>query len=239
MENLLFAASRLSIISLISAKEIDDEWERTSLAYFRDNKEILKYDFYFDGSRYMIHLPAFESLYMVSLSGYQSLRLSGVFSPLTSHYIKQNLIALLPGDISSLTISVTGESKFTFTQDSAGIYECFDHIQQTIIPLELLNDHKVHLLLSYFSDIRYEESNNNISASSLRANSEDKMLARIEVISSLGESYSMEVYPFLNEESGTPEIFRALVIFNNQPTVLIINYIYLDVLMRDLESYIL
>ena len=42
VENLLFAASRLSIISLLSAEEINEDWECRSINYFSDNKEILK-----------------------------------------------------------------------------------------------------------------------------------------------------------------------------------------------------
>jgi len=33
-------------------------------------------------------------------------------------------------------------------------------------------------------------------------------------------------------------MFRALVLYNNEPEPLVVNYIYLDVLMRGLSHYI-
>ena len=239
VENLLFAAGRLSIISLLSFDERDELWTRTTVSYFHGNKEILTYDFYFDGKNYMIHQSGSKSLYVIRLSGFEAIRLSGVFSPVQNHYYKLNLIALLPGEIAELHINIPGKSAYTINQDAAGNYVCFNDLLQAEVPPSSIDDPKVRHLLSYFSDIRYEEIYDKLNASSLRTEMRDKMLAQIEVRSRAGDSHTMAVYPFPDAGGGDPDLFRALVIYNEQSTVLVINYIYLDVLMRDLKSYLL
>ena len=45
------------------------------------------------------------------------------------------------------------------------------------------------------------------------------------------------VFPYREKPDAEAHMFKALVIYNNKPEALVVNYIYLDVLMRDLSHY--
>ena len=62
-------------------------------------------------------------------------------------------------------------------------------------------------------------------------------MARIHVESYNGEKHTLQVFPYHETAEAEPHMFQALVIHNNDPEVLVVNYIYLDVLMRDLSHY--
>ena len=51
------------------------------------------------------------------------------------------------------------------------------------------------------------------------------------------EKHTLQMYPYYEKAGAESHMFRALVIHNNEPEVLLVNYIYLDVLMRDLSHY--
>jgi hypothetical protein len=58
------------------------------------------------------------------------------------------------------------------------------------------------------------------------------------VLSFSGEDHSLKVYPYFESPGEEPHLFKALVVYNQEPEALLINYIYLDVLMRGLPHYI-
>jgi hypothetical protein len=66
---------------------------------------------------------------------------------------------------------------------------------------------------------------------------EQGRMARLHVESFRGEKHTLEVYPYFPSPGDQPDMFRALVLYNDEPEALVVNYIYLDVLMRDLSHY--
>jgi len=237
VENILFAAGHLSVRSILSAESISSEWEGVSVIFMRDERELLKYNLYFNEGRHLLHLPGSEKFYLVSIPGYETIPLEKVFSPVTSHYHEQHLVGLLPGEISLLEVYLPAESHFMIRQDSKGTYECHDLEAGRRIPADSLDDRAIRLLLSYFAGIRYEQVYDEMDAASLRGDRGNGMMAKLVVMSFQGERYTLEVYPLPEGPGDRPDMFRALVIYNDRPDVLIVNYIYLDVLMRGLEHY--
>jgi hypothetical protein len=63
------------------------------------------------------------------------------------------------------------------------------------------------------------------------------MRASLHVASFDGETHTLKVYPYFPSPGPEPDMFRALVLHNEDPEALVVNYIYLDVLMRDLSHY--
>jgi len=93
------------------------------------------------------------------------------------------------------------------------------------------------LLFSYFTSIRFEQSSG-ISAGSLSRGVENgRKMATIGVESFSGESYSLQVFSYFEKPGSEPHLFKALVLYNDQEEAMIVNYIYLDVLMRGLSHY--
>jgi len=238
VENVLFAAGHLSLRSVLSAESISSEWERVSVLFMRDERELLKYNLYFNDGRHILHLPGSDNFYLVSIPGYETIPLEKVFSPVTNHYHEKHLVGLLPGEISLLEVYIPAGSHFMIRQDSTGTYECHDLEAGRRIPADSVNDHTIRLLLSYFAGIRYEKVYDEMNAAALRADLGDRMMAKLVVMPFQGEQYTLEVYPLPAGPEGDPDMFRALVIYNDRPDVLIVNYIYLDVLMRGLEHYV-
>ena len=62
-------------------------------------------------------------------------------------------------------------------------------------------------------------------------------IARLLVVSHQGEEHTLQIFPFREKSADVAHLFKALVFYNNDPGALIVNYIYLDVLMRDLPHY--
>ncbi|MBN2699304.1 MAG: hypothetical protein JXR52_10810 [Bacteroidales bacterium] len=237
VENILFAAGRLQVTSVLSGEQVSEQWNRVSVRFMHDHQELLEYDLYFDGERQMLAHTGSGKLFMVTIPGYGAIRLDRVFVPVPNHYHLRNLIGLLPGEIALLEVEIPGKSHFVLEQDSTGDYECVDMMNNRMVASDSLNDHSIRLLLSYFADIRYERILEETDAATLRMNQEGLLMARLRIGSMEGETHRLEIYPWNRNPDGTADMFRALVIHNGGPGVLVVNYIYLDVLMRELENY--
>jgi hypothetical protein len=104
------------------------------------------------------------------------------------------------------------------------------------LPVEV-DELSVRLLFSYFTHIRYEKRLEKASELSLASLAPERKLARLEVESATGERHVMEVFSMPGENGRESHMHRALVLHNEDPDPLIINYLYLDVLMRPLQRY--
>jgi hypothetical protein len=241
VENLLFAASRLQISSVLSS----GAWEEAAaeagparkISWYKGRSELLSYVFYSASGKYMLSPPNSDKAYYVSVSGYPELDLDRVFSSASNHYREHLLIDLLPKEISDIRIQLPGES-FRFLQDSAGNISLEtpgeNDQSREVESLDLA----VRLLFSYFTSIRYEKKSG-ISADSLIASGKGSMpMATLQVASFSGEDHRLRVYPFFESPGEEAHLFKALVIYNQEPEALLINYIYLDVLMRGLSHYV-
>ena len=65
----------------------------------------------------------------------------------------------------------------------------------------------------------------------------NEYLATIVVTSLASEQHSLKVFSYRAYPGDEAHLFRALVLYNEEQDALIVNYIYLDVLMRGLSHY--
>ncbi|RLD25345.1 MAG: hypothetical protein DRI70_07270, partial [Bacteroidetes bacterium] len=65
-----------------------------------------------------------------------------------------------------------------------------------------------------------------------------RWLADISLESNEGEKHSLQVYSLPGENGEKEHMFLALVIHNGSSEPLLVNYIYLDVIMRALPAYL-
>ena len=107
----------------------------------------------------------------------------------------------------------------------------------TILAREAIDDLSVRLLLSYFATVRYEEPAGELRAGRVREEQQDRWLASLKVVSRQGVQHTLEVYSLPGEKGTGDHLFRALVLHNDDTVPLVVNYIYLDVLMRNPAHY--
>ena len=93
------------------------------------------------------------------------------------------------------------------------------------------------MLFTYFTAIRYEYKAGALQDLPGGEEMEERWMASLYVESVEGEKHSMQVYSLPGENGEEEDMFRALMIHNNSPEALVVKYIYLDVLMRDLSAY--
>jgi hypothetical protein len=235
--NLLFAAGRIQINSILTGPPDLEGKTICRVRFFKGDRPVLQYAFISDGKQFLIRPLGSERAYYVSLSGYGGLDLGRVFSSAANHYREHTLIDLLPSEISLIEVDLRGSEPYRFEQDTRGDIRCLLPERDSIIPPGRLNELSIRLLFSYFTDIRYERRSG-IPVSRLTGpGAESPPLARLLVVSREGEKYLLLVFPYYGEGGKQADMFRALVAYNDRPEALIVNYIYLDVLMRELSRY--
>ncbi len=229
VENLLIAAERLEIRSIISADSESGDKSSRTITYYRGDKILLTYVLQARQGKYILTSPGSKNSYFVSVSGYPGLNLEKVFSSAPNHYREHLLIDLLPSEISIIEIELDDGENFRFEQDLEG-----NITLSAGEPDELA----VRLLFSYFTSIVYEDKSGIIASSLFQADSSPQAMAHLRVESYGGEKHSLQVFPYVENQGEQPHMFKALVFYNDKPEALIVNYIYLDVLMYDLSHYV-
>lgn len=240
--NLLIAASRLRISSIVSTSNNADKAaepaETRRISWYKGKRVLLSFDFAVVSGKYLVSPPNSERSYYVSVSAYPDLKLEKVFSSTSNHYREHLLIDLLPSEISSIEIEIPSDQLFGFVQDAEGSIRIETDQASGSPPDEMLNELAIRLLFSYFTSIRFEEKSG-IAADSLSGpGSEFSPMATIGVSSFSGENHILRIYPYYESLGEKPHLFKALVVHNQESEALVVKYIYLDVLMRGMSHYL-
>ncbi|MCK5066778.1 MAG: hypothetical protein KAR16_05045 [Bacteroidales bacterium] len=241
VENLLIAASRLQISSIVTMGGEEglatEHGETRRITWFKGDRALLTYGFTAVSERFLVIPPRSDRAYYVTVSGYPDLNLDKVFSSTSDHYREHLLIDLLPSEISRIEIELSSGEAFHFSQDSEGNIRMEADNEYTILPEEGPDEQAIRLLFSYFTSIRFEKRAG-IPADSLSGSGlSGTPMATLHVVSFSGEDHTLRVYPYLELPGDEPHLFRALVLYNQEQEALFVNYIYLDVLMRGLTHY--
>ena len=241
VENLLITASRLEVGSILAYEEfkesVDSQEDSREITFFKGDKLMLAYGLKTMSGKFLLHPIPSERAYYVALPGYPDLDLDRVFSATPDHYREHLLIDLRPSDISSIEIDLASGEAFRFSQDIEGLITCDPLNDSTILPDGAPNELSTKLLFSSFTSIRYEQRAGIPADSLLAADTISKKMATIGVTSFSGEHYSLQVFSHHAFPGFKPDLFKALVLYNDEQDALFVNYIYLDVLMRGLSHY--
>ncbi|MCP4312580.1 MAG: hypothetical protein GY790_15060 [Bacteroidetes bacterium] len=238
VENILFAAQRLQVDAVHTHLA---EWNTGSVrkvSFMSRGKTVLQYETVGREGRFLLRFPGSESSFTVSLPGYPELDLNRVFSASGNHFREHMLIDLLPSEIRLIEVEKRGDSPFRFSMDETGNIGCELPRSDSLVPMELLDEVSVRLLFTYFTSIRFEGTAADMDVDMDEDEMKERWLATLYVESDEGEKHSLKVCSIPGEDGEKEHIFRALVTHNNSPEPLVINYIYLDVLMRGLSAYI-
>ena len=237
VENLLFAAEKLQINSILAEGDGPASGTGRVIRFFAGNHEVLAYEMFSQGEQFLLRPAGSGRSYYVSVTGYTGLDLGQVFSASANHYRKHILIDLLPSEIASIQIERPEGEAFEFRQDQEGNIACIALNDQTSLPEREPEELAVRLLFSYFTSIRYEERSG-IMREELESEREKyPQLGLIQVAATSGLRHTLQIFPSYPAGGSYPDMFRALVLFDQEPEALVVKYIYLDVLMRGLSHY--
>ena len=164
----------------------------------------------------------------------KDLPLEKVFSANRDHYRKHLLVSLLPSEVRSVTVIPHSGTSFHVEQDSLYNIEIVDLTGMRDVT-DCINERKVRMLFSYFNAIRYDKvvSDKDIEPGTIT----DAPYATVEVTSFDDREWKFEVYQWIKKGSEEPDLFESLVIVNDTQPYRSVNYYYLDLVMRGLESY--
>ena len=234
LENLLFAAARLRMIGVIPVSAIIGGGELTEFIFQGKRKMLANFYFGTTGHGDAVFQPGAETGYGVEMPGFEDLPLEKVFSSNRDHYRKHLLVSLLPSEVRSVTVIPRSGTSFHAVQDSLYDMEVVDLSGMRNVT-DHVDEHKVRMLFSYFNAIRYDEvvTEDDIEPGTIP----ETPYATVEVTSFDDRKWKFEIYQWIKTGSEEPDIFESLVIVNNTLPYRSVNYYYLDLLMRGLESY--
>lgn len=231
LESLLFTASNLRLVSIVSSEEVAKQQEYTSLRFYR--KKMLEAEFRFleFRDRNVLYREGDEQAYLIELPGYDERTIRKVFTPNPDHYRDHLLLNLLPSEISAVEIAPLKGSGFSVSQDVTANIVVQDMNMQEV----MVSERKIRLLLSYFNAVRFEEY---LPEDQVPAGFDPSMPSAMFRVTDFGDrEYTFRVYQWYSSDGDEPDLFKALVLYNDNPQILIVNYTYLDLLIRGLETY--
>lgn len=230
--NLLAAAGRIRVISVFKAGETDLS-ASTRISFRKKNREILSIRVMAPGTDVMVTSGDMERVFSVELPGYDQATLQKIFSNNPDHYREHLLVSYLPREIRRIDIHPFSGEPFRVLQDTAGNVRALDLSSGK--PLEGISDHRLRMLLSYFNIIRYDRVLPGDRVPGYAGDPDPDAMVFVE--GDDGGRHSFSIWQWQHEGEKAPDLFEALVIYNNEPRVLVINYAYLDLLLRSKRVY--
>ena len=237
VENLLYAASNLQVVSVLSPQQAGELRETRKVVFCRKDRVIRSYVVAISGQQFVISPDGSDNLYAVTLPGHSELDPGQVFSASPNHYLEHVLIRLKPTEISYIEVERRGGRAFRLSMDEKGNFSASLLDPEEDLPPDRLDDLSLRLLFSYFTVIRFEERLIPAPGSGPWSRENENWLGRLKVRSVTGEEHNLQLFSMPGEEEGEAHMFRALVRYNDEPEILVVNYIYLDVLMRGINHY--
>ncbi len=235
VENLLYASSQLAMRSILPFDEVKEIGPAVEVQFRKGKREAGHFFFAPSGPGYIVFTHGEEQCYGVELPGYSGLSLEKVFSGNSDHYRKHLLANLLPSEIASVHVEPREGTAFLALQDS--VY----NIRVLRVPggenvTAEVDEHKVRMLFSYFNAIRY----NRVAGPGdvVQETLPSEPWASVVVTTFDGVQRKFDIFRWVKPGEVVPDLFEALVIFNERPLLLVVNYYYLDLLVRGLEDYL-
>lgn len=232
VESLLYTSSKFRLVSLLTSEEVAAQKEYVSLSFFEGRKLLSSFRFMVIRGKNVIYREGAANAYIVQLPGYNDLTLKKVYSADSDHFRDHLLVSMLPDEIAEIRIMPLHGSAFSVKQDSASRLEVKDLEGHEIT----ISERKVRLLLSYFSAIRFEEY---LGTEKIPADFDSSSPSAKIMVRDFGRgSRELEIFSWIKPGEDEPDLFNALVLFDEDPQLMIVNYTYLDLLIRGLEFYL-
>ncbi|MCB8999577.1 MAG: hypothetical protein H6540_05860 [Bacteroidales bacterium] len=226
--NLLFSFSRMTVKGIQDLQEISQD----TAIKIRIQEGRKKHLFRF----YNIHgIPYLQKegslkLYSVEVSGFPGIKPAEVLSADPDHWKDKILINLQSADIKMVSVNHPDEPANDFRIEIAdGRYKLFD-ASGNEVSSEIRDTEKIDFYLSYFTNVFYDSSYDGKISPDLAP----EWILKVEDQS--GRVYKLEIFPLAGTNG--PDMFRALIKYNDQPGFMLIRYMTLDLLLQDFRHFI-
>lgn len=234
VENVLIAAPRLVQRSMIPVVELPGLSAALEIGFISKKKEIGRISIVHSQSGSFVIPPESDLALGIELPGFEHQKLEKIFSPQLNHYRKHLLLDLLPSEVRSILVNPLRGTSFKVIQDSLYNLHVLKMPGLDDFTGEV-KDRKMRLLFTYCSGIRYTGVLQDEGAyQSLAGRKAD---ASLEIIDSKGSRLDFDIFEWVKEGKTEPDKFEALVLVSGRKQVLIVNYYFLELLIRGLESY--
>lgn len=234
VDNLLVAGEKLEIASVYARFDPDSSWNHLQVVYTGRERTLTEYDLFLGEGRTVLVPGDGSTAFAVELPGFSDLDLQEVFSARPDHYRERLLLDLLPRDIRRIEVTPRKGTAFVMEQDRQENIRVYREPGSERVPDTVLSEKRVRLLFSYFTGIQYTRVWHETTSEELRTKSQVK--AGVTVTDRSGRSHHMEIYPLLQD--GSPDLFRALVVYNRFEHPYVMSYLQLDVLLFGLDHYL-
>lgn len=236
VQNLILAAGNLHMNSIIQKEDLPELRSVLKLKFFKGNKQLTSFYFAQSEKKYFIFQKNSNMVYGTELAGYEGMHLEKYFSGNPDHYRKHLLVNLLPSEIKRIQIIPIKGKPFIAFQDTSYTISV-SNLSQTESYTGRVNEEKIHMLFSYFTAIRYEReiSNEELADDNLPNN----LSASVSLTDFSDNTSKIDIYKYFKKPGNQEDIFKAVVVFNDGPRLLLVDYYYLDLLIRGLEKYMI
>lgn len=232
VESLLYTTSKLRVSSILTSEEAVAQQNYVSLKFYEGKKLHSSFRFMEIRGKSIVYSEGGANAYMVELPGYDNITLRKVYSADPDHYRDHLLVSMLPDEIAEIEISPLYGSAFSVMQDSVSKLLVKDNDGKELA----VSERKIRLLLSYFSAIRFEEY---LPGEQFPADFDSlSPSAKIVIKDFAGIGHELKIYKWIKPGSDQADLFSALLLYDQDPQIMIVNYTYLDLLIRGLETYL-
>lgn len=234
VENLLYATERMAVTAVIPVGELAGSAPDAEVKFFGKKRVLGHFLMYRKGAGTVLLAPGAQQALGVELQGFEQLPFERVYSLNADHYRRHVLLDLLPAEIRMVSVEPLYGTAFVAMQDTAGEVTVTGPAGKKTLVREV-NERRIRMLFSYFNAIRYERRMDpgEVGTQMLP----DVPDAVVQVESFTGRRWAFSIYQWIPPGEEAPDLFRALVQMNGDPGYLLVNYQYLDLLIRGLEDY--
>lgn len=234
VENLLVAASGMEIISV---SEGGEDFSGEFIVFYRADRVIKAYDLESRKGLMFLRTGKSDKVFRIGIPGFPGLDPAKIFGTDPDIYRDHLLFSLLPSEVKVIEVRKGPEQSFRLSQDSEGRVSCISLDEETVLPAGDIDEESVRRLFSYLGAVQYESVLPGESHSPSSRDKGEAPLALINIGSTGGEMHSLEVYAWHDNGAMEQDLHRALVYYNKHSRSLLMNYVFLDVLMRGPEHY--
>jgi len=233
VNNFLFCFKKMGIRGISYDMSFNDSISRRIHIFSGRKKHFFR--FYHSENKYLLHKEGSKKIFSVEVTGSSKADLSEVFSDDPDHWRNRIIMDLLPEEISLISISHTGKPEYDFmVRMENHVPVLYEPSGSEAFKPEVTDTEQLNRYMSYFLNIFYEygyrgEKNENISFSS-----DPEYVISVTPVSR--EKITLSVYSLFRE--GKKDIFFAGVKVDDNPQMLVIRYIAIDLILARKSDFI-
>ncbi len=229
VNNFLFAFQRIAITGVISNPDVYPD-NIIQLSVFEGRKRH-SFRFYVSDDISFLQKKGSDKRFSAVVSGFPGTKLPEVVSDDIDHWSDRTLLNLKSSEILEVSVlhPFNPDQDFRIVQ-SGGTASLYIGGSDIEVPEANIDKEKLNFYLSYFNNVFYDYT----EKTGLQAVGEARWVLRIKDIG--GAEYELKVFTY--PMSSGDDLFKALVIYNNQPGFKVTRFMVLDLLLQERANFL-